>query len=225
MVEIQFSLGAGDEVVVSATRAGYLQQDNDQCSDAADLMDAWSRANLIQTTQCAAPGQTCNGYGLVGIELSALSGEGNVYDLTTSAMPSKSEFAAPGKDENQTFYYNFCRGTRTHGSPDKSPGFRCTAGVAGVCEVTDSTVAKGLAYPCGTVDKVTAHVLPTGLKLFYTNPESYNNGRNTEVTLNCDQFAEEPVFFPVTEEPKNGPRYRMTIKTKMGCSVPPPTAW
>ena len=104
MVEIQFSLGAGDEVVVSATRAGYLQQDNDQCSDAADLMDAWSRANLIQTTQCAAPGQTCDGYGLVGIELSALSGEGNVYDLTTSAMPSKSEFAVSAT----TFVNTFC---------------------------------------------------------------------------------------------------------------------
>ena len=64
----------------------------------------------------------------------------------------------PGKDENQTFFYNFCRGSRAHGSTDNSAGFRCSAGVTGVCEVTDDTVGKGLAYPCGTVDNVAAYV-------------------------------------------------------------------
>ena len=37
------------------------------------------------------------------------------------------------------------------------------------------------------------------------------------VSLNCDKYAEEPVFYPVQEEEENGPRYTMVAKTNMGC--------
>ena len=122
-------------------------------------------------------------------------------------------------DESQTYYYNFCRGTTPHGDNSTSFGFACRGGVAAVCEVTENTVAKGLAYPCGTVQNVAAQVSATGLELTYTNPRDYDNGRNTEVALTCDALAPEPVFYPVTENKDKGPMYAMSVRTKAGCSA------
>lgn len=130
-------------------------------------------------------------------------------------------------DQKQVYYYNFCKGTRFHGSIKTTAGFRCDAGVAAVCETTDETVSKGLAYPLGTINNVKAHVTNNSVELRYTNPRTYDNGRNAVVTLHCDQYADEPVFFPVEENKDNGPQYYLSVRTKGGCSAkqianPPP---
>jgi hypothetical protein len=79
-------------------------------------MDAWSNRNPIPATECGIRGfPECNGYGLIGVELSAVTSTAplpwNTYDVSTAAMPPGKEFAVAGTDRDQTFFYNFCRGT------------------------------------------------------------------------------------------------------------------
>jgi len=186
-------------------------------------MDAWKNRIPIAATSCGIRSfKQCNGYGLIGAHISVVTATGkdqNTFDISNAALPPGKEFAAPGKDQDQTFYYNFCRGTTPHGDNSTSFVFACKGGVSAVCEVTANTVAKGLAYPCGTVQNVVATVSPKGLMLAYSNPADYKNERNTEVMLTCDAYAPEPVFYPVIEDPANGPQYQMIVKTSAGCSA------
>ena len=78
------------------------------------------------------------------------------FDLSTVAEPPGMEYAVPGKEEKQTFYYNFCRGTTSHGTNETSFDYACRGGVSAVCQTTEEIVRDGLAYPCGTVQNVVA---------------------------------------------------------------------
>ena len=209
--------------VLFTTRAGYVVPSNDQCTNAAGLMRAWNLRNSLPAAGCSGKDEQCGGYGIIGAEVSVVTSTAprpwNTYDISGAALPAGQEYAAMGADQKQTYYYNFCRGTRFHGSNKTSAGFRCDAGIAAVCETTENTISKGLAYPIGTLSNVKAFVTNNSVELLYSNPRTYDNGRNAVVTLVCDKYADEPVFFPVEEDPDKGPQYTLAARTKGGCSA------